>query len=78
VRHLVADLERIPGVVAGIATYVLAGELSVNQVLVGEWALNEKGIVERAGLGAAARAFSDADPAAAVAHVADLLAVECV
>jgi predicted nucleotidyltransferase len=36
------------------------------------------GIVERAGLGDAARAFTDLDPAAAVDHVADLLAVDWV
>jgi hypothetical protein len=41
----------------------------------GEWALNEKGIVDRAGLGDADRAFTELDPAAAVDHVADLLAV---
>ncbi len=131
------EIEREVGYVAGIATYVLAGELAVNEVLAGElprpvfpdalretapalwnrlaggavhyarvhlgrgdvvastanlaeavlsvaqarlaaageWALNEKGIVERAGLGDAARAFTDLDPAAAVDHVADLLAV---
>jgi hypothetical protein len=37
--------------------------------------LNEKGIIERAGLGDAARAFTELDPAEAVDHVADLLAV---
>jgi hypothetical protein len=44
----------------------------------GEWALNEKGIVERAGLGDAARAFTDLDPSAAIDHITDLLAVEWV
>jgi hypothetical protein len=38
-------------------------------------AMNEKGIVERAGLGHAARAFTELDPSEAVDHVADLLAV---
>lgn len=134
------EIQREVGYVAGIATYVLAGELALNEVLAGElprpsfpaplretapalwnrlaggalhyarvqlrrgdvvasranlaqavlsvaqarlaaageWALNEKGIVERAGLGDAARAFTDPDPAAAIDHVAELLAVEWV
>lgn len=134
------EVQREVGYVAGIATYVLAGELAVNEVLTGElprpsfpdplretapalwsrlaggalhyarvhlgrgdvvastanlgqavlcvaqarvaaageWALNEKGIVDRAGLGAAASALTDLDPATAVDHIADLLAVEWV
>ena len=134
------EVQREVGYVAGIATYVLAGELAVNEVLAGglprpsfpeplrdsapmlwnrlaggalhfarvqlgrgdvvastanlaqavlsvaqarlaatgEWVLNEKGIVERAGLVDAARAFADLELAAAVDRVADLLAVEWV
>jgi hypothetical protein len=35
-RHLAAEIRREVGYVAGIATYVLAGELAVNEVLEGE------------------------------------------
>lgn len=129
------EIHREVGYVAGIATYVLAGELAVNEVLVGElpkplfpdalrksaparwnrlaggamhfarlhltrgdlvafsanvgqavlaaaqarlassgkWALNEKGIVERAGLTDANVAIAELDPVDAIEHIAQLL-----
>lgn len=131
------EIQREVGYVAGIATYVLAGELAINEVLVGdlpkpsfpdalrqtapvvwnrlaggalhfarlhlarkdlvaasanlgqavlaaaqarlaassEWALNEKGIVERAGLGEAGDAISELEPADAIDRVDRLLGV---
>lgn len=42
----------------------------------GQWALNEKGIVERAGLGDANLALAQLDPAAAVEHITELLDVD--
>jgi Nucleotidyltransferase domain len=129
------EIQREVGYVAGIATYVLVGELAVNEVLAGElptptfpdalretapprwnrlaggamhfarlhlargdlvaasanlgqavlaaaqarlaasgeWALNEKGIVERAGLGDANVAIAQLDPAAAIDQITQLL-----
>jgi hypothetical protein len=134
------EIQREVGYVAGIATYVLAGELAVNEVLAGHlprpsfpdalrttappvwnrlaggalhfasvhaargdvtaavanlgqavlaaaqarlaesghWALNEKGIVRRAGLESAHTAISDMPLPAALERVADLLAVDWV
>lgn len=134
------EIQREVGYVAGIATYVLAGELAVNEVLAGElpapsfpdalresapvewnrlaggamhfarlhqargdqvaasanlgqavlagaqarlassgeWALNEKGIVERAGLADAIEALTQPDPAAAIERIAQLLDVDWV
>lgn len=134
------EIHREVGYVAGIATYVLAGELALNEVLEGDlprplfpdalrqtapvmwnrlaggaihfarlhlarsdftamsanlgqavlaaaqarlaadgqWALNEKGIVDRAGLADAHRAFTDLDAADAVDHIAHLLDVNWV
>jgi hypothetical protein len=136
-EHGQFEIHREVGYVAGIATYVLAGELAMNVVLEGElpttsfpnalretapvlwnrlaagalqfarvhlsrgdlvaaaanvgqavlaaaqarlassgsWALNEKGIVERAGLGDANIAIAELDPAAALASIAELLDV---
>ena len=132
------EIHREVGYVAGIATYVLAGELAVNEVLEGglpspsfpdalretappswnrlaggamhfarlhrargdqvassanlgqavlaaaqarlassgEWALNEKGIVERAGLGDAIAAMTQPEPGAALERIAQLLGVD--
>lgn len=132
------EIQREVGYVAGIATYVLAGELAANEVLegqlpkpsfpeplrdaapprwnrlaggamhfarlhlgrgdlvaasanlgqavlaaaqarlasAGEWALNEKGIVERSGLGDANVALIELDPAAAIDRIAGLLDVD--
>lgn len=137
-EHGQFEIQREVGYVAGIATYVLAGELAVNEVLQGElpkplfpnalresaparwdrlaggamhfarlhltrgdlvasfanlgqsvlaaaqsrlassgeWALNEKGIVERAGLADANVAIDELDPAEAVEHIAQLLDVD--
>jgi predicted nucleotidyltransferase len=134
------EIEPVVGYVAGIATYVLAGELALNEVLAGdlprpsfpdalratapplwnrlaggalhharvhlargdvtaamanlgqsvlsaaqarlaaagEWALNEKGIVDRAGLGDAHAAISGADLGDAIENVSRLLEVEWV
>jgi Nucleotidyltransferase domain len=131
------EIQREVGYVAGIATYVLAGELALNEVLVGDlpkpsfpdalratapvtwnrlaggamhfarlhaarndlvaasanlgqavlataqarlaasgrWALNEKGIVERAGLGGANAVISELGPAAAIDRIGELLDV---
>lgn len=132
------EIQREVGYVAGIATYVLAGELAVNEALEGhlpkplfpdalresaparwhrlaggamhfarlhlergdlvassanvgqavlaaaqarlaswgEWALNEKGIVDRAGLAEAIVAIDELDPAEAIGHIAQLLDVD--
>jgi hypothetical protein len=132
------EIQREVGYVAGIATYVLAGELAVNEALEGdlpkplfpdalresaparwnrlaggamhfarlhlergdlvassanvgqavlaaaqarlassgEWALNEKGIVDRAGLAEANVAIDELDPAEAIGHIAQLLDVD--
>jgi predicted nucleotidyltransferase len=134
------EIEREVGYVAGIATYVLAGELALNEVLAGElprpsfpdplratapalwnrlaggalyyarthaargdvvaatanltqavlaaaqarlasageWVLNEKGIVERAGLLEAALVLDGIDPVRATDQLSDLLGVEWV
>ena len=42
----------------------------------GEWALNEKGIIERAGLGDATAAMTQPDPATALERIAQLLDVD--
>lgn len=132
------EIQREVGYVAGIATYVLAGELAVNDVLAGElprpsfpdalresaparwnrlaggamhfahlhlargdlvasvanlgqavlaaaqarlaaageWALNEKGIVDRAGLADANVTIAELEPAEALEHIAQLLDVD--
>lgn len=132
------EIQREIGYVAGIATYVLSGELALNEVLegdlpsptfpdalrvtaparwnrlaggamhfarlhlsrgdlvassanlgqailaaaqarlaaAGQWALNEKGIVQRAGLGDANVAIDQLEPAAALAHITQLLDVD--
>lgn len=45
------EIRREVGYVAGIATYVLAGELAQGRLAAaGEWVLNEKRLVQRAGL----------------------------
>jgi len=55
------EIRREVGYVAGIATYILAGELALGRVLAtgqgrmaaaGEWVRNEKRLTERAGLDA--------------------------
>ena len=56
------EIRREVGYVAGIATYILAGELALGQAVLatgqgrlaaaGQWVLNEKRLTERAGLDA--------------------------